>query len=111
MNCLGGGGGTGWFLFQTLLASGPAPAPFVLVNEERDMLPSPLPDLATKRGFAISMVEAFVCPAGVPLSPGRTDGTETADFAKKFFVTETDLKEAGFLTEFDRKCPAGLSFA
>jgi hypothetical protein len=31
---------------------------------------------------------------------------DTAVLAKKFLVTETDLNDIGFLTEFDRLCPA-----
>ena len=108
VNCLGGGGGTGWFLFHTLLPSGPVPTPFALANVRETFIP--LPDLATNRGFAVWRAEASVCPDGVALSPGRTTGVEATDLARKFLVTETDLNEEGFLIEFDRKCPAGLSF-
>lgn len=94
----------GWFLFQTLLASGPEPAPFSF-NERGTLL---APDFATRRGFAVCRVEAVVGPAGAGFSPGRAMGVDTADFARKFFVTETDLNEAGFLTELVRRWPSGL---
>ena len=106
VNCFGGGGGTGWFLFQTLLASGPEPAPFNFPIDRGTLLP---PDFATSRGFAVRSVDAFVCAVLAVLSPERAAGTVTADFARKFFVTDTDLNEVGFLTaELVRTWPSGL---
>jgi hypothetical protein len=93
-----------------LLASGPEPIPFVF-SEERVTLPRPLPDFATRRGFWVGCVDEIACPGVVGFKPGLAAGVETADLARKFFVTDTDLKGACFFTtEFDRKCPAGLSF-
>lgn len=58
-----------------------------------------MPDLATRRGFAVSNDEALGCTAGAALSPGRATGVETADLARKFLVTDTDLKVEGFFTD------------
>jgi hypothetical protein len=52
VNCLGGGGATGLFLFQTLLASGPGPAAEAPDRPVRVVNPPPMADLATRRGFA-----------------------------------------------------------
>lgn len=103
MNCFGGAGGTGWFLFHTLLASGPDPAPLSFPKVRGVLEP---PDLATRRGRAVCNVEiAGVADAGA-LSPGRAAGVETADLAKKLFVTDTDLKATGFFSEeLLRRCP------
>lgn len=58
VNCLTGGGGVGLFLFQTILGSGPVLAPFSFERLERPIaLPTPLPDFATSRGFAVGCVE------------------------------------------------------
>jgi hypothetical protein len=80
------------------------------LRPERAVLPIPLPDFATNRGFAVRSVGPLVCPAEATFAPGPGLGVETADFAKKFFVTETDLNDAGFFNEFDRKCPVARSF-
>jgi hypothetical protein len=101
VNCFGGGSGTGWFLFHTLLASGPEPAPLIFPRVRGAL---PVPDLATSRGFAMSREAVEVGAAGVAFSPGRAVGVDTADFARKFFVTETDLKVEGFFMEFVRTC-------
>lgn len=107
MNCFGGAGGTGWFLFHTLLASGPEPAPLSFPSVRGVLLP---PDFATRRGRAVCTVDAATELDKGILSPGRGTGAATADFARKFFVTDTDLNAAGFLTvELVRKCaPGGL---
>jgi hypothetical protein len=101
--CFGGGGGTGWFLFQTLLASGPDPAPFIFPKVRGAFA---APDLATSRGFAVKMEEVGGCTAGAAFRPGEADGVDAADLARKLFVTETDLKAAGFFVEFVRAVPA-----
>jgi hypothetical protein len=98
VNCFGGGGGTGWFLFHTLLASGPEPAPLTFPSA-RGALPEP--DLATRRGFAVRTVAEVAGAASAALSPGRAAGVVTADF-RKFFVTETDLNVDGFFIELLR---------
>lgn len=103
VNCLGGGGGTGWFLFQTLLASGPEPAPFIFPKARGALA---LPDLATSRGLAVCKSEALGCTAGAAFSPGRATGVDTADFARKFLVMLTDLNVDGFLVELARTWPA-----
>lgn len=100
--CFGGGGGTGWFLFHTLLASGPAPAPFIFPSVRGAFV---VPDLATRRGFAVNNDDVAGCTAGAALRPGDAAGVEAADFARKLFVTETDLKAAGFFIELVRTCP------
>lgn len=101
------------FLFQTMLGSGPVPVPFNFDRPERPIvLPTPLPDFATSRGFAVGCGEidawlvgatwkelaAFgeLCQAVIPLSPAF-EGADTAVFARKCFVTDTDLKDVGFL--------------
>lgn len=103
VNCFGGAGGTGWFLFQTLLASGPEPAPLTFPSVRGAL---PVPSLATRRGFAVSTAAEAEGAAGAAFSPGRVVGVETTDFARKFFVTETDLKVDGFFIEFVRTWPA-----
>jgi hypothetical protein len=61
-----------------------------------------VPDLATRRGFAVSKDEVGGCTAGAAFRPGEADGVDAADFAKKLFVTDTDLKAAGFFVELVR---------
>jgi hypothetical protein len=100
--CFGGGGGTGWFLFHTLLASGPDPVPFIFPRARGAFA---VPDLATRRGFAVNKAEVGGCTAGAALRPGDAAGVEAADFARKFFVTETDLKADGFFSELVRVLP------
>jgi hypothetical protein len=65
------------------------------------------PDLATRRGFAVSTAEALAGAAGAAFSPGRGTGVEETDLARKLFVTDTDLNADCFFTvEFVRTCPA-----
>lgn len=97
--CFGGAGGTGWFLFHTLLASGPDPAPLSCPIVRGAFA---VPDLATRRGFAVSRDEVGGCTAGAAFRPGDADGVDAADFARKLFVTDTDLKAAGFFVELVR---------
>ena len=97
--CFGGGGGTGWFLFHTLLASGPDPAPFIFPSA-RGVFAAPV--LATRRGFAVNTDDVGGCTAGAGFRPGEAEGVEAADFARKLFVTETDLKAVGFFRELVR---------
>ncbi|KAH8640780.1 hypothetical protein IG631_03721 [Alternaria alternata] len=95
---LGGGAGTGWFLFQTLLASGPAPAPLVCPSA-RGVLPAP--DLATRRGFAVR-TDVLGGAAGAAFSPGRAAGVEGTVLARKLLVTDTDLNGCFFAVELVR---------
>ena len=88
----------GWFLFHTLLASGPELAPLTLPKVRGAL---PVPDLATRRGLAVRAVAAVVGASGAAFSPGRAAGAATADL-RKFFVTDTDLKVEGFFIEFVR---------
>jgi hypothetical protein len=49
----------------------------------------------------VSTVAAAAGAVGAAFSPGRAVGADTEDF-RKLFVTETDLKVAGFFIEFVR---------
>ena len=77
-----------------------APAPLVCPSVRGVLL---APDLATRRGFAVSAAEALSGAAGAAFSPGRATGAEGTVLARKLFVTETDLNADGFFTmEFVR---------
>jgi hypothetical protein len=114
------------FLFQTLLASGPPTEPVPLAKLDLALNP-PSADFATNRGLSDKLagddrparetrehVSYFVCHFSdqlhQPFSPGRTLDSGTLALARKFFVTDTDLKLVGFLTEFVRACPRPSSF-
>ena len=109
------------FLFHTCIGSGPD-APYLVPNGEGlgvDTL-FPLAVLATSRGRGaggreVPEVDGFetltVSPhflksksMSLPLSPLvlAADAVGVPAFARKFFVTDTALKVAGFLTELDR---------
>lgn len=80
-----------------MLGSGPVPVPFNFDRPERPIvLPTPLPDFATSRGFAVGCGEIDAWLVGATLSPAF-EGADTAVFARKCFVTDTDLKDVGFL--------------
>lgn len=88
------------FLFHTLLASG---APALSPTRGLCMLCRELAVFATSLGRAAAGCDGAL--SGLGLSPGldaATVGEGEAAFARKFFVTDTLLKVAGFFTELVR---------
>ena len=100
------------FLFQTLLASGPPGVPGPVKGAAR----ASLTDLATRRGFATDVAEGVgLGDDTVRMSVSNTSGEDlngrsrlsgpaliadvgpVVDLARKFFVTDTDLNDVGFL--------------